>query len=175
VTAYRGLPEPSGLGAGRRTPGPGLQGRPGHPTTLSRVRTAEGPLAMTGILMNGTTRLPSEQVQSRGDVVRERYQALEELHRSQSLQRSLSRPKMLSAVRSFSYDLPTQLAEMERMSSQRTSPPPIPPPPQTPLSTVQASPSGSITPRARVATGAGYSSLRAQHMITTHYDHCDTA
>lgn len=151
VTAYRGLPGPIGLAMGRRTPGPGLQGRPGTPTTLPRVRTAEGPLVMTGVVTNGmsaTPRMASDQPQSRCDLVRERYQALEELQRSKSLQRSLSRPTMLSSVRSFSYDFPTQIAEMERMSNQRSSPP-SPPPHQTPLSTIEApAPFGSTTPRA---------------------------
>lgn len=151
VTAYRGLPGPTGSAMGRRTPGPGPQGRPGTPTTLPRVRTAEGTLVMTGAVINGmsaTLRMSSEQSQSRCDLVRERYQALEELQRSKSLQRSLSRPTMLSSVRSFSYDFPTQIAEMERMSNQRSSPPP-PPPHQTPLSTIEATaPPGSTTPRA---------------------------
>lgn len=112
---------------------------------------------VTGMAMQGlpaSLRMASDQSQSRGDVVRERYQALEEIQRSKSLQRSLSRPTMLSSVRSFSYELPTQLAEMERMSNQRSSPPPIPPPHQTPLSTPKVSAtSRSSTPRPAVDTG----------------------
>lgn len=112
----------------------------------------------SGSVMQGlpaTLRMTSEQSQIRADVMRERYQALEELQRSKSLQRSLSRPTMLSSVRSFSYELPTQLAEMERMSNQRSSPPPNPPPHQTPLSTPKApAPSGRSTPRAGEPTGS---------------------
>jgi len=152
VTAYRGLHGPAGLAMGRRTPGPGLPGRPDTPTTLPRAQAADGPPPITGMVMNGTAatlRMASEQSQSRGDLVRERYQALEELQRSKSIQRSLSRPTLLSAVRSFSYELPTQIAEMERMSNQRSPPPPFSPQYQTPLSTVQASgPSGPTTPQA---------------------------
>lgn len=157
VTAYRGLRGPAALATGRRTPGPGPQGRPGTPTPLPPSRAAEGAPVATGMFMQGfpaSLRMTSEPPQSRGDVVRERYQALEELQRSKSLQRSLSRPMMLSSVRSFSYELPTQLAEMERMSNQRTSPPPIPPPHQTPLSTPKVSAtSRSSTPRPAVETG----------------------
>ena len=58
--------------------------------------------------------------------MRERYQALEEKQRSTSLQRSLSRPVLMSSVRSFSYEYPTQVAEMERMSNTRSSSPPSP-------------------------------------------------
>lgn len=129
VTAYRGLHGLAGLAMARKTPAPGHQGRPGTPTIVPRVRVAERPPAITGMVMNGTLatpRIASEPSQSRGDLMRERYQALEELQRSKSLQRGLSRPTMLSAVRSFSYELPTQMAEMERMSNQRTSPPPSP-------------------------------------------------
>lgn len=147
VTAYRGLPGPAGLAMERRTPGPGFQGRPGTPTPLQPLRAAESAPVVAGL---ATLRMASEQSQARGDVVRERYQALEELQRSKSLQRSLSRPMMLSSVRSFSYDVPTQIAEMERMSNQRSSPPPPPPPHQTPLSTPKTSaPSRSSTPRPR--------------------------
>lgn len=157
VTAYRGLRGPAALAMGRRTPGPGPQGRPGTPTPLPPFRAADGAPVVTGVVMQGlpaSLRMTSEQSQSRGNVVRERYQALEELQRSKSLQRSLSRPTMLSSVRSFSYDLPTQLAEMERMSNQRSSPPPIPPPHQTPLSTPKVSAtSRSSTPRPAVDTG----------------------
>lgn len=117
---------------------------------------------VTGVAMKGlsaTLRMTSAgQSQNRGDVVRERYRALEELQRSKSLQRSLSRPMMLSSVRSFSYELPTQIAEMERMSNQRSSPPPVPPPHQTPFSTPKASaPSRSSTPRPRKDTRGGSS------------------
>lgn len=161
VTAYRGWSGPAGLAMGRRTPGPNFQGRPGTPTPLPPIRAAETMPVVTGVAMKGlptSLRMTSEQPQSRGDVVRERYRALEELQRSQSLQRSLSRPTMLSSVRSFSYELPTQIAEMERMSNQRTSPPPIPPPHQTPLATPKASiPSRSSTPRAGGDTGGGRS------------------
>ena len=160
VTAYRGLPGPAGPAVGRRTPGPGLQGRPCTPTILPPVRAAESLPLITGMAMNGmstTLRTTSEQTQSRGDLVRERYQALEELQRSTSLQRSLSRPAMLSSLRSFSYELPTQIAEMERMSSQRSSPPPNPPPYRTPLVTAKASaPSRSTTPRAGEDRGGGH-------------------
>lgn len=150
---------PAGLAMGRRTPGPALQGRPGTPTPLPRIRAAETAPVVTAVAVRGlptSLRMTSEQSQSRGDVVRERYQALEELQRSQSLQRSLSRPAMLASVRSFSYDVPTQIAEMERMSNQRSSPPPIPPPHQTPLATPKASaPSRSSTPRAGEDTTGG--------------------
>lgn len=116
---------------------------------------------VTRLVMNGLStslRMTSEQLQSRGDVVRERYQALEELQRSRSLQRSLSRPMMLASMRSFSYEYPTQIAEMERMSNQRSSPPPIPPPHQTPLETPDArAPSGMPTSRAMADTGGGSS------------------
>lgn len=161
VTAYRGLRGPAALAMGRRTPGPGPQGRPGTPTPLPPFRAAEGASVAPGVIMQGlpaSLRMTSEQSQSRGDVVRERYQALEELQRSKSLQRSLSRPMMLSSVRSFSYELPTQLAEMERMSNQRSSPPPIPPPHETPLSTPKVSAtSGSSKPRPAVDTGGSRS------------------
>lgn len=150
VTAYRGLPGPANVAMGRRTPGLGLPIRPATPAPLPPVRAVDRAPAVTGVATKGlpaTLRMTSEQSQSRGDVVRERYQALEELQRSKSLQRSLSRPMMLSSVRSFSYELPTQIAEMERMSNQRSSPPPIPPPHQTPLSTPKApAPSRSSTP-----------------------------
>lgn len=161
VTAYRGLPGPANVAMGRRTPGPGLQMRPGTPATLPPVRAAEGATVVTRVVTKGlpaTLRMTSEQSQNRGNVVRERYQALEELHRSKSLQRSLSRPMMLSSVRSFSYELPTQIAEMERMSNQRSSPPPAPPPHQTPLSTPKApAPSRSSTPRPGKDTRGGSS------------------
>lgn len=161
VTAYRGLHSLAELAMARRTPVPGLQGRPGTPTTLPRARAAERTPAVTGMVMNGmqaTQRMASEPSQSRGNLVRERYQALEELQRSKSLQRSLSRPTMLSALRSFSYELPTQIAEMERMSNQRSSPPPVVPPHQTPPPTDRAFvPSGSITPRAGEAMGERHS------------------
>lgn len=135
VGACRGLHDLAGLAIARKTSVPGQQGGPGTPTMVPRVWVEERPLAITGMFMNGTLatqRIVSEPSQSRGDLLRERYQALEELQRSKSLQRSLSRPTMLSAVRSFSYELPTQIAEMERMSNQRTSPPPTPEPHQTP-------------------------------------------
>lgn len=157
ASAYRGLHGLAGLAMARKTPGPGQQGRPATPTTVPRARAAERPTAITGEFMNGTLgtpRMASEPSQSRGDLVRERYQALEELQRSRSLQRSLSRPTMLSAVRSFSYELPTQIAEMERMGNQRTSPPPPPPPYQMPPSPSTASaPSRSTAPRAGKDTG----------------------
>lgn len=155
--AYRGLHGLAGLAMARKAPGPSHQGRPGTPTTVPRVWAADRPPSITGMFMNGTLgspRMVSEPSQSRGDLVRERYQAIEELQRSKSLQRSLSRPTMLSAVRSFSYELPTQIAEMERMSNQRTSPPPPPPPHQTPPSPSTASAhSRSTTPRAGKCTG----------------------
>lgn len=61
--------------------------------------------------------------QSRSDLVRERYQALEEQQRSTSLRRTRSRPVLLPAVRSFSYEYPTQVAEMERMGNMHSSSP----------------------------------------------------
>lgn len=136
VSAYRGWPAATGVTTGRKTPGPGSQRRPGTPIPLLPMWAAEGGAVVTGA---ATLHRTSEHSQSRGDVVRERYQALEELERSKSLQRSLSRPLMLASVRSFSYELPTQLAEMERMSNLRSSSPPVPPPHQKPHSTPRRS------------------------------------
>lgn len=158
VAAYRGLPAPTGMAAGRKTPRPGSQRRPGTPTPLLPIRAAEGGAVVNGVIMKGLTATlnPSEQSQSRGDVLRERYQALEEFQRGKSLQRSLSRPVMLSSVRSFSYELPTQIAEMERMSSQRSSSPAVPQPNQTPhLTPRRSAPSRSTTPLAGEDTGGG--------------------
>lgn len=73
-------------------------------------------------MTTGSMRGPSRS-QSRSDLVRERYQALEEQQRSTGLQRSLSRPVFLPSVRSFSYEYPTQVAEMERMGNMHSSSP----------------------------------------------------
>lgn len=112
---YRGVPARP-LGGRVQTPGPGPMGRPGTPTPMPPAR--EGLRVMT----TGSIMGPSRS-QSRGDLVRERYQALEEQQRSTSLKRSQSRPVLLSSVRSFSYEYPTQVAEMERMSNMHSSSP----------------------------------------------------
>lgn len=132
VTAYRGIPARTDMAIVRRpqTPGPGPMGRPGTPTPIPTVK--EGPRTAT----SGSADL--SRPQSRGDLVRERYQALEKQQRSTSLQRSLSRPVLTSCVRSFSYEYPTQAAEMERMGNLHSSSPdsiygpPQPAPPDLP-------------------------------------------
>lgn len=69
----------------------------------------------------------SELNRERSQRVRERYQQLEEQARPQ-------RPVMVSSLRSFSYDLPTQYAEVERMMRARSdSPAPAPVPSPIPL------------------------------------------
>lgn len=78
----------------------------------------EGVRAVTTGSMSGPSRS-----QSRSDLVRERYQALEEQQRGTGLQRSLGRPVCLPSVRSFSYEYPTQVAEMERMGNMHSSSP----------------------------------------------------
>lgn len=122
ATVYRGVP---GTTVGRRaqTPGPGPMGRPGLPTPTPTPM----PTVTEGVRALSTTgSLDLSRLRSRGALVRERYQALEEKQRSTSLRRSLSRPVLLSSVRSFSYEYPTQVAEMERMSDMQDSSPPPP-------------------------------------------------
>lgn len=63
--------------------------------------------------MKSTSQLTREKSQ----LVRERYRQLEE---------QAQRPLMLPSVRSFSYDVPTQAAEMEvMMKAESSSPPPV--------------------------------------------------
>lgn len=72
----------------------------------------------------------SELTREQSQRVRERYQQLEELARPQ-------RPVMVSSLRSFSYDMPTQHAEVERMMRARSNSPapaPAPAPAPGPLS-----------------------------------------
>lgn len=58
-------------------------------------------------------------------MVKERYQQLEEQSRVATA--AQQRPVMLPSVRSFSYEMPTHVAEMEAMSrAESTSPPPLP-------------------------------------------------
>ncbi|KUI62137.1 Chitin synthase regulatory factor 3 [Cytospora mali] len=118
TSAYRGVPARTGSAIGRRpqTPGPGPMGRPGTPTPMPPLRQ--------GVRAVKTGSLGPSRSQSRSDLVRERYQALEEQQRSTGLQRTLSRPVLLSSVRSFSYEYPTQAAEMERMGNLHSSSPP---------------------------------------------------
>lgn len=69
----------------------------------------------------------SELNRQRSQRVRERYQQLEEQARPQ-------RPVMVSSLRSFSYDMPTQHTEVERMMRARSeSPAPAPMPSPIPL------------------------------------------
>lgn len=62
----------------------------------------------------------SELTREQSQRVRERYQQLEELARPQ-------RPVMVSSLRSFSYDMPTQHAEVERMMRARSNSPALVP------------------------------------------------
>lgn len=119
ATSYRGLIRPldrSGSVASRlSTPGP--YGRPGTPTTLLGNNT----LSQLDSLSSQISETDPDR--QRSQVVRERYQLIEQMARPQ-------RPVMLSSVRSFSYEYPTQETELQTMMRA-----------QSPLRVVAASPS----------------------------------
>lgn len=62
------------------------------------------------------TSLDSTLTRQRSQVLKERYQQLEEQSRAQ-------RPVMLPSVRSFSYEMPTHETEMETMMRAQSSSP----------------------------------------------------
>lgn len=102
--SYRGLVRPFSRAStiARRLPTPGPHGRPLTPTPLSSSRT------LSRVSSLSSTVSMSELTRERSRRVRERYQQLEQRTRPQ-------RPVMMSNLRSFSYDMPTQYAEVKQM------------------------------------------------------------
>lgn len=115
--SYRGLVRPLSCVSKitRRTPTPGPHGRPLTPTPLPSSRTP------SRVSSSNSTILISELTRERSQRVRERYQQLEEQAKPQ-------RPVMVSSL-SFSHDVLTQHAEVERTIRARSdSPAPVPSP-----------------------------------------------
>lgn len=119
-TFYRGLVGPldRSKAISRRLPTPGPHGRPETPTPppLSRPET----------------RVESfESLMSEGELTRQRSRLMRQRYQQIEVESRATRPVMLPAVRSFSYDLPTQIAEMEAMTRAQSSSPVVQPHPET--------------------------------------------
>lgn len=118
--SYRGITKPSDRIAGR-VPTPGPHGRPGTPNPPGSVHRPRTPTALLPYSKTMALRLgsldSSTLKRQRSQIVKERYQQLEEQSRAQ-------RPLMLPSIRSFSYEfMPTHEAEMEAMIRAESSSP----------------------------------------------------
>lgn len=127
ATSYRGLTRPLDRGGtlARRVPTPGPLGRSSTPTPSSTSQTSSRVSSLTSVISH------DDMTKEKSQFLRERYQHLEEKSRPQ-------RPVMLPSIRSFSYEMPTQAAEMEAMIRAQSSSPaaapqvtPKPPPPDS--------------------------------------------
>lgn len=120
AASYRGIAKPA-TRFSPRPPTPGPHGRPGTPTPspLGNMYRPETPTGFHAQSRTVTLRMGSWDTalrRQRSHVMKEKYRQLEEQSRAQ-------RPVMVSAVRSFSYEIPTHETEMQAMIRAHDSSP----------------------------------------------------